>query len=208
MNLDSSTDNDVTLIGIDHFLQDVIDEMPSAAGQQLSCESTSVPNRNGLAECRWRGLLPNVVPRNYGGLPSNATHKDWLKFKVTTDGSTALFSLQGLNTKICRIYFDEAVSRVSVKDAAVDERHLMVPDGGSNQVRLFSRTWDKNFRVNVTWEDAKAKGQTGRVACLWSDANQPGTIPAFDEVRRFEPVWSSVTKSDDGLFEGWKSFSI
>lgn len=208
MDLNSGVNN-VTLLGVDGFLQDVIEEFPSAAGQPLRCGEASFPTRIGLAECSWHGLPPNVVPRNYNGLPSNTTHKDWLRFNVTKSGNTASFSLQGRNTKICRLYFDEPVSNVAVEGGASgDDRQPDVAEGGSNQVNLFSRTWDKTFNVNVTWEDAKAKGQTGRVSCLWSDANQPGTIPAFDEVRRFEPVWSAVTKQDDGLFEGWKAFSI
>lgn len=207
MDLDSTSNNTVALVGLDDFLQEITEEMPSAAGQALDCGHPSVTNRDGLVECRWQGLLPNVVPRKYNGLPSNSTRKDWLDFNVTRDGSTAAFSLQGLNTKICRIYFDTAVSDVVVEDGAVDDRQPTVPEGGSSQVRLLSRSWDKTFKVNVTWEDA-AKGQTGRVACFWSDANQPGTIPAFDELRRYEPVWAAVTKSDDGLFEGWKAFSI
>ena len=44
--------------------------------------------------------------------------------------------------------------------------------------------------------------------CGWSDANQLDTIPAFDELRRFEPVWSAVVKTSDGLVEGWKGFVI
>ncbi|KAK4507590.1 hypothetical protein PRZ48_001325 [Zasmidium cellare] len=207
MDLNSGVNN-VTLLGVDGFLQDVIEEFPSAAGQPLHCGEASASNRNGLAECKWHGLPPNVVPRNYNGLPSNSTYKDWLQFNVTKSGNTASFSLQGLNTKICRLYFDTKVSSVAVEEGSSDDRQPNVGDGGSNQVHLFSRTWDKTFNVNVTWEDTKAKGQTGRVSCLWSDANQPGTIPAFDEVRRFEPVWSAVTKQDDGLFEGWKVFSI
>lgn len=207
MDLNSGANN-VTLLGIDGYLQDIIEEFPSAAGQALHCGETSATNRQGLTGCSWHGLPPNVVPRNYNGLPSNSTYKDWLNFNVTKSGNTALFSLQGLNTKICRLYLDNEVSNVAVEGGASDDRHPNVPDGGSNQVRLFSRTWDKTFRVNVTWNEGQAKGQTGRVACFWSDANQPGTIPAFDEVRRFEPVWSAVTKNEDGLLEGWKSFSI
>ncbi|KAF2160439.1 hypothetical protein M409DRAFT_70407 [Zasmidium cellare ATCC 36951] len=207
MDLDSGVNN-VTLLGVDGFLQDIIEEFPSAAAQKLNCAETAVANRNGLAECSWHGLPPNVVPRKYNGLPSNSTHKDWIHFNVTKHGNSASFSLQGQKTKICRLYFDDPVSSVAVEGGASDDRQPNVPEGGSNQVHLFSRTWDKTFRVNVTWDEAQAKGQTGRVACFWSDANQPGTIPAFDEVRRFEPVWSAVTKQEDGLFEGWKAFSI
>jgi hypothetical protein len=38
--------------------------------------------------------------------------------------------------------------------------------------------------------------------------NQPGVIPAFDELKRFEPFWAVATKYGDGLLEGWKEFEI
>ena len=57
-------------------------------------------------------------------------------------------------------------------------------------------------------DEGKGEGLDGKVVCLWSDANAPGTIPAFDEVRRFAPVWVAVTKSQDGLVEGGKAFMV
>jgi hypothetical protein len=44
------------------------------------------------------------------------------------------------------------------------------------------------------------------VGCMWSDVNQPGVIPALDEIWRFEPVWSVVSKGGDGLVEGWRDW--
>ncbi|KAH8894532.1 putative zinc metalloprotease [Thozetella sp. PMI_491] len=49
---------------------------------------------------------------------------------------------------------------------------------------------------------------TGRVVCIWADANEPGTIPALDEIFRFAPQWSTVTKLLEGLVEGSKRFSV
>ena len=52
-------------------------------------------------------------------------------------------------------------------------------------------------------------GLDGRVACLWSDANEKEhTMPAFDEALRFVPVWVGLTKMDDGLVVGSKRFSV
>lgn len=48
----------------------------------------------------------------------------------------------------------------------------------------------------------------GKVVCLWSDANTEGVIPALDEVKKFMPVWSAVTKAADGLVEGSKRFMV
>ena len=132
----------------------------------------------------------------------------WLDYDIISANSSAQFSIQGRNTKQCRIVFHDPVSEVHIEDAASDRRHKPVTERGSSQVRLFSRTWDKNFKVNVTWSGQEAKGQTGRVVCMWSDANKLGTIPAYDEIIRFMPVWSAVTKTSDGLVEGWKEFTV
>lgn len=205
--------NNVSLTGLDGYIQDIIAQMPSAAGQRLHCGQPSTINRQGLTSCTWQSLAPHVVPHeDLNALKKNSTRrpttKDWLTINTTAHGSTASLSLKGLNTKICRLTFDNAVSHVSIEGATSDPRQKVVSEGGSTEIHLFSRTWEKLHRVNVTWDDTSAKGQTGKAWCSWSDANQPGAMPAFDEVRRFEPVWSAVTKMADGLVEGWKSFEI
>ncbi|USW47685.1 Putative peptidase M28 [Septoria linicola] len=226
----NSGENNVTLAGLDGYVQDIIAEMPSAAGQGSNCNdgSLSLVNRNGLISCSWHGLPPNVVPRGYeleAMKKKNKTEKikpyqRWLDLNVTRDGNTATFSLKGLNTKICRLSFDEAVEAVSIEDGASSPLQRAVGDSGSNQVKLFSREWDKVFKVNVTWpadrsasgsgkeKDGAAKGQKGRAWCSWADANMPATIPAYDELHKFEPVWSVATKTADGLMEGFKDFVV
>ena len=127
---------------------------------------------------------------------------------ISHNASTATFRIRGVNSKQCRIALEEAASGVHIEDCPPDVRLPEVGDQGSKEIRLESRTWDKTFHVNVSWTGTPAKGQRGKVWCLWSDANTPGTIPAFDELKRFEPVWSAVTKTADGLLEGYKEFTI
>ena len=81
-------------------------------------------------------------------------------------------------------------------------------EGGSKEIHLVSRTFDKTFGVEVEWDDAKAMGQRGKAVCSWDDANRRGAIPAFDELRRFEPVWVAVTKTADGSVDGYKDFVV
>ena len=87
-------------------------------------------------------------------------------------------------------------------------------EAGAKELRLWSRTWDRRWDVDVTWEDREeGKGEGdggfgGKVVCLWSDANQPGSIPALDEVNKFKPVWVAVSKAADGLVEGERGFSV
>ncbi|KXT07367.1 hypothetical protein AC578_493 [Pseudocercospora eumusae] len=212
MDLDNGTNN-VTVIGLDGYIQDIISEMPSAAGQTLRCGDSAVTNRNGLLGCSFYGMPPNVVPRGYPALPANSSnskyaYRNWMDVHIGHNASTATFSIRGVNSKQCRIALEEAASEVHVKDCPPDVRQPEVGDQGSREIRLESRTWDKTFHVNVSWAGTPAKGQRGKVWCLWSDANTPGTIPAFDELKRFEPVWSAVTKTADGLLEGYKEFTI
>ena len=155
----------------------------------------------------WHGLAPNVLATEVSPLTKEDTKK-WLDYNITSANNSASFSLRGANTKSCRLVFDSHISSLSISDAASDPRYPPAVDGGIAQIRLASRTWDKEFKVNVTWSGEEAKGQKGRVVCAWSDANLHGTIPAYDEVRRFAPVWSAVTKSADGLVEGWREFVV
>ncbi|KAK5125342.1 hypothetical protein LTR85_000451 [Meristemomyces frigidus] len=214
IDLDTGANN-VSLTGVDGYVQDIIAELPSAAGQYLDCGLTPEANRMGLRSCAWSGLAPNVVPEDGTVAPySNHTkenkYQSWLDYNVTFANQSASFTFKGRNTKSYRLLFDSAIAEVQVEDGATDPRYKTVSEIGSSQVRLFSRTWDKAFQINVTWpEDAgPAKGQMGKVVCLWSDANQLGTIPAFDEIRRFGPTWSAATKAGDGLVEGWKAFEL
>lgn len=201
------------MIGLDGFIQDIIEELPSTSGKELQCGSqVGDAFRAGLTSCMWNGLGPNVMADIGGVSPVDTleTHDGyalWLSYNVTHANNTAQFSIQGRNTKQCRLVFDNMVSDVQIDDAASDPRYEFVADGGSSQIRLFSRTWDKRFQVNVTWS-GPSDGQTGKVMCMWSDANQLGTIPAFDEARRFAPVWSAITKTSDGLVEGFKEFKL
>lgn len=91
----------------------------------------------------------------------------------------------------------------------MDKRMPSVPEAGSKEIRLWSRTWDRTWSVNVTWDDDElAQGQTGKVACMWSDVNHDGTIPAYDEALHFAPDWVAMSKLTDGLVEGYKRFVV
>ncbi|TKA72331.1 hypothetical protein B0A55_06749 [Friedmanniomyces simplex] len=205
--------NNVTLLGLDGYLQDIIAELPSAAGQPLHCGAYDQSSRSGLQSCAWPGLAPRVVPEQGGLAPySNKTRhgpQSWLDYNVTFANRSAVFSVRGRNTKMCRLVFETPVVSVEIDGAATtDPRASVVAKNGSSQVRLFSRTWDKVFRVNVTWDEGVlAKGQAGRVACSWAES-EGGEVPALDEVKRFAPVWSAVTQAGDGLVEGWRGFEL
>lgn len=214
MNLDNGTNN-VVLAGLDGYVQDIIAELPSAAGQDMQCGGSGLASRNGLQSCTWPGLTPSVVPLDsslapYSNHSENHTYRDWLELSTAHDNSTATLTLRCANSKAGVFVFDEPVSSISIADGSKPQGSSVVAEGGTYQIHLFSRTWEKTFELNVTWEDGRhsPKGKKGRAVCLWSDANQVGTIPAFDELRRYQPVWSAVTKMSDGLVEGWREFEV
>ena len=54
----------------------------------------------------------------------------------------------------------------------------------------------------------RGEGISGRVACMYADANTEGTIPALDEIWAFAPAWAAVTKAGDGLVEVGREWEI
>lgn len=96
-----------------------------------------------------------------------------------------------------------------------------MPSGGLTALRLWSRTWDRNFTTAVTWDVDDGVGAdvglSGRVACEWSeyasgmtgmDMVNATTIPAYEEILSYLPAWAVSTKTTDGLMEAWTSFTI
>ncbi|KAF2773192.1 putative zinc metalloprotease [Teratosphaeria nubilosa] len=207
--------NHVALTGIDGFIQNIIAQIPSAAGKALSCGAIAWAARPGLTSCSWAGLTPQAVTSDYHSQQKSHKNntsfpslKHWLNYTTNlTSPTSAIFTLRGANTKACRILFDNPVASIHINDSSsLDTRMDPIPEIGTSQLRLFSRTWDKSFEVHVNWtEGLQAKGQKGQVQCLWSEV---GEVPAFEEVRAFQPVWAAVTKHGDGLVEGVRAWEL
>ena len=110
--------------------------------------------------------------------------------------------------------FDSPISDVQVHGSSSnDKRFPPVPEGGSTEIRLWSRTWGRTWTVDVEWEgdesnSVRGASMGGKVVCVWSDANHDGVIPALDEAKHYLPNWVAVTKFADGLVEGSKRFNI
>ena len=207
--------NQVTLAGLEKYVLKMIHAMPSAAGQDIKCESRSQV-RAGLSHCFWQGIAPEVVDEVRDGVPPEQYYDGWLHYTAMRDfaENKATFHILGKETRACVLRFDDPVSRVYVHGAADNNGQWAdVPESGSDQIKLWSRDWNKTWEVDVEWHASNGKqpgeeGRSGRVVCLWSDHNGPGIIPALDEVMGFSPVWSTVTKLSDGLVEGSKAFNV
>ncbi|KAK4986258.1 hypothetical protein LTR66_007758 [Elasticomyces elasticus] len=216
VELDSGI-NRVSLTGLGGYVQEIITSLPSAAGKELSCNNLPWAARNGLTSCAWDGLAPRVVPASETGLPPTVPpevmFRDWLSYNISRVNSSvnaAVFDVVGKNTRACRILFNSRVSNLTIAGGASDPRFQQVGKEGSSEIRLWSREWEKPWQVHVEWrgDDEEPVGLDGKVMCLWNDADKSGVIPALDEIRRFAPVWSTVSKGSDGLVEGWKYFSV
>ena len=208
--------NTVSLTGVNPktgpFLLDAIASLPSSAGQTPSC--TPSKRRRDLTGCSWHGLPPRVVPNTHPGVPPEIGYMDWLTFNVSraSDGATsARFQISGQETRGCKLTFNRPISDFSVAGADEHSRFRKISENGATELRLWSRTWGKDFDVTVRWDagdDEDGNGLDGRVVCLWSDANEPGVIPALDEARRFAPTWVAIVNAGQGLVEGSKAFLV
>ena len=201
--------NTVSLLGLQPFVEAAITNIPSAAGQHVEC--MSVENRE---RCAWIGPTPQVAG-NSEYVYSRAPYRSWLNYNASITNeykstSTAQFRISGKNTRACKLVFDTPITTLHVHGQSPEDKRLPpVPEQGSKEVRLWSRTWNRTWTVDVTW-DSKEHGRNlaGKAVCLWSDVNQQGVIPAFDEVAHYVPVWAAITKAADGLVEGYKSFNV
>ncbi|KAH7089431.1 putative zinc metalloprotease [Paraphoma chrysanthemicola] len=198
--------NRASLTGLDGYIQSIVADLPSAQGQQINCTTPEIATRKELRTCTWEGLLPDVVSN--AALFSNKTHTDsWLDYSIKTGNKTnqATFRVTGQNTRACRIAFDSPISDLTVVGGVSDSRFNAVDAPGSRELRLWHRDWSQPWEVSVTWKGMENSKPSGKVICLWSDAND-GAIPAFDEVQHYLPVWAIASKISDGLVEGFKHF--
>ncbi|KAL3419589.1 peptidase family m28 family [Phlyctema vagabunda] len=208
--------SNVTFAGIETYILDIISHIPSATGQEILC-SSNPSIRSGLSFCSYTGPAPNVVGNVPKGVPPEKGYKDWISYNVTrvSKENAARFHVSGLETRACSIRFNTPITAFRVKDAASHGKFGGddVPDSGSDQIKLWSRDWNKEWVVDVEWDVSEGKqpgdeGLEGRVVCSWSDNNLPGVIPALDEAQRFAPSWTSIVKTAEGLVEGSKPFVV
>jgi hypothetical protein len=204
--------NKVTIAGIETYIRDIITNIPSAAGQTIGCAKRPQV-RDGLSFCTYSGLAPDVLNNVQPGIPPSKRYDQWLNYTVdrVPKQNKAIFHISGASTKACALRFDDPFSAFQIEGAALSDAN--VPESGSDQIKLWHRDWDREWVVHVEWpvsegRDEGEEGRSGRVVCLWSDQNEPGRIPALDEVYRFMPAWTSVVKLTDGLVEGSRAFIV
>ncbi|KAF2805022.1 endoplasmic reticulum metallopeptidase 1 [Mytilinidion resinicola] len=198
--------NSVSLIGLDQYVQQIVAQVPSAAGQALNCTTPDIAIRKELIKCSWKGPQAHPISVTTG----NRTYIDsWLNFNVTkTPGKNqARFHIVGQNTRACKAVFNTPITSLEVEGGAPDSRFPTAGQNGSTEVRLWHRDWSKAWDFDVNWGGEFREPLSGSIICLWSDAND-FSIAALSEVRHYMPIWSIATKYADGLLEGSKGFSV
>ncbi|KAI9817646.1 MAG: hypothetical protein M1832_004650 [Thelocarpon impressellum] len=210
VDLDSGL-NRVQLTGIEQYVRQILEAVPSASGKPIGCAPDSLRSSR-LVTCSWSGIPPRVVPHTPSGVPPEVGYGNWLHYNVTRKGeSSAIFHVSGHNTRAAKILFERPITEFSVDGAGASPLYEAVPsEGGSKEIRLWRREWEKPWDVHVKWnvtEDSGA-GMDGKVVGIWSDANEKGSVGALDELRQYAPAWVAVTKQADGLVEGVKAFMV
>ena len=91
-----------------------------------------------------------------------------------------------------------------------------VPKDGLEQIRLWSRDWEKEFEVDVDFAGSQDGNAKGRVSCGWAEYESAtvgggrtgGKIPSLEEILLFLPEWAVVTKSSAALFDAGRDFDV
>ena len=237
------------LTGPPSYVESVLERLPSTRGKDLNCTADVI--RPGLTTCEWESgsaLEPQPGGKDpWSWWPGADTEKvnstsiplttSWFKADVSrTSWDSAKITIQGRNTKNCRLYFDAPsdngvrVVRYTVEGASkgMQPGYPVDPKDGLKELRLWSRTWGKTWVVNIDWEPTKIEEPreedgklTGRIACEWVEYEsgmvdngqfvkdeERAKIPALEEALSFLPDWATVTKVADGLVEAWVPFTV
>lgn len=198
------------LTGVPPFIETVVRGLPSANGQ------TDCSPYGARTQCAWPGPEPHVVPHrntSSSSSPSPSPSPDWVSYTISHPDSaskTVRFELSGQNTRACRITMEgHPITNFTVAGSSPpDHRFLHPAPDGLQEIRLWSRTWGGKWTVDMELSGDEDSVLKGRVACLWSDNNTPGLIPALDEVRQYAPGWVAISKLFDGLVEGYREFEL
>lgn len=191
VDLDTGS-NLVVVSGVDPYIKELYRSLPSlVGGSAITCGPEQLDART---KCSWEGLAPRVADAD----------TDWLSYNVTAHKDKARFEIRGQNTRACKLMFEDPVLSFNVSGSATDSRFPATDPDGIDEIRLWSRTWNNTWTVDVDMGDNVIID--GRVVCLWSDNNRIGTIPALDEMRQLAPSWIAITKAADGLVEASREF--
>ncbi|KAF9523727.1 hypothetical protein CPB83DRAFT_821098 [Crepidotus variabilis] len=152
-----------TLSGVPQFLESqIIPSIPSSWGKDIQCSDTQFP-RAGLRSCSWSSDL-HPAPTKYSTSEGAAK---WITASATRlSPNSALISVKGVNTRSCRMFFDTPIVDFIIHESLEDgstvrsnqprQENWSIPDEGVKSLWMMSRTWDKDFAVEVMWDASAA----------------------------------------------------
>ncbi|RCI16084.1 hypothetical protein L249_1835 [Ophiocordyceps polyrhachis-furcata BCC 54312] len=222
IDLDEGT-NTVSITGLETFVRPVVASLPSAAGQDVACPASPI---RGLVDCIYDASLLPPKPVNGTKLEDLVV----VEAHASDDGRTARVGIRAKATRLCYLETSKPIFGFAVEGGAGrDDRFGSFPDHeGFRTIRLWRRSWEASWNVTLHLVDDDHRQNRDRnryyankdetqaddddnnnkplevaVRCVWNDANSAGsTMAAFDEVLRFMPDWSAVTKTTVGLEGG------
>jgi hypothetical protein len=209
-----------SLTGLSSFLESrIIAQLPSARGKDVSCaEAEGRAKGSGMETCTWEVDVRGEM----GPDPVGSTWEEgWLVVNTTRiGGNTGRIAVRGVNARACSVYFNRPVRWWKVLEGeeggmgGVMQSGYEAPEEGVNTLALWSRTWDREFAVEV---GLVGEGRLdGRVGCEWAEyesgtvgiAGVGARIPALEEVLKYLPLWAVVSKVGSGLVQGWADFHV
>jgi hypothetical protein len=150
----------VELLGVRPYLRQALRSIPSTSTNTNITWSTD--SIRGLGEAKWEGSMPFIAK-----LSPAPSKLDLNSLVISTarrlDAETAVFTVQGKDTKSCVIRFDQNIINVEAKrperirgdtiSKFGSTKHVAysMPPNGVPIVTLWSRGWDAEFEVTVKW---------------------------------------------------------
>ncbi|KAL4071336.1 hypothetical protein V8B97DRAFT_452974 [Scleroderma yunnanense] len=207
------------LTGPKQYLQShILPHLPSAYNASVVCYDA--PDKLGLQTCKWE-VGDDMTPSPGGYKPGKSA---WVSTSTVRTGEhSARITVRGQNTRNC--YIELGNRRIVQFTVAGDgEKGLQtgyeIPDGGLDYIRLWSRDFGKEFKVDIAWQeysDQASMGDVkGHISCGWAEyesgtvggGRTGGRIPSLEEAIAFLPEWTVVTKSAPALFSAGTPFEI
>jgi len=183
-----------TLVGATQYLEDfIVSELPSSWKSSVSCQVHHSSPR--LSICSWESpLIPAPIKSDTAEIGTAR----WLEATASRlTPTSALISVKGMNTRACRLYFDNRrIRSYQVRDVGPSgalvqspashqvQKAFPIPEEGLDWMWLWSREWNKMFVVEVAWDadevdsntaTTTTTGLSGRVACEWAEY-ESGTV--------------------------------
>ncbi|KAJ4263005.1 hypothetical protein NW762_006618 [Fusarium torreyae] len=212
VDLENGTDT-VSIVGIEDYARSVISSLPSTSGQDINCQKASGRD---LMDCKYdsSALSPNLA--------KGKTPRELVSIETVdgSDSTKARLRIDAVDSRLCYVRTSRPIFGFTIDGAGPrDPRFGKFPSEGFDSVQLWRRDRDVPWTLNLYLNERNTLATTESVdqeadrlevivTCAWSDANEPGTIPALDELLRYMPTWAALTKKGPGLVEVRKTHKV